>query len=91
MKGFLLALGMLAVTAGCSQRGEDASWSGFNARRGAMTCASDADCRAGSECELGREQDASLGRCKAHDTAASKADHSNERRSRRDRPRRRPA
>jgi hypothetical protein len=89
MKGFLLALGMLAVPAGCSQPGEDASWGGFNATRGAVTCTSDADCRAGSVCELGREQDASLGRCKAHDGAARKADHANERRSRPDRPRRR--
>jgi hypothetical protein len=89
MKGFLLALGMLAMTTSCSQPGKDAGWCGFNAPRGAVTCATDADCRAGNECELGREQDASLGWCKAHASAASKADHINERRSRRDRPRRR--
>jgi hypothetical protein len=91
MKGLLVLLGMLASTVGCSQSGEDASWPGFHAMHRATICASNADCGAGSECELGTEQGASLGQCKAHDSTADKADRTNERRSRRDRPRRRSA
>jgi len=90
MKNVLFSLGLLALIAGCSRPGEDASWRGFNATPGTSTCASNVDCKAfgGRDGETG--QGASVGQSKTHGNVIDKGDQGDQRRrARRDRMRRR--